>query len=625
MSGICGIFYKKKHSFPDSQAGQMLDKLDPGHRYAASKFIRETITMGVLTRQKPMEGQHGGFLMNECCVCDVNLHNRLELKNRLKLAENVPDEFLIKTGYDAWNTDLPVRLRGEFAFALYHQRNETVFAARDRVGIKPFYYVDNAVFFAWASSIPPLLALPGVGKSMDEEWLLDLLSNNISDKDKTHFSDIKRLKPGHWIEVTASKTTIKKYWDLTPMDLSGMDDETMIAEFRHLLSLSITNSLVGSAHLGCELSGGLDSSSIASLASIAAKESGVRFSTYSHVNPDYSLFPFKDERDQIREVNQCIHNDNVNIIDATGRGIFDALKFGLKVQGGPTQQRFYEFSDALYEKAAGNGVETLLSGFGGDEMVTSHAAGYFHELAATSYGRFLKELFASRKSWQGKINNLALLTIYAKLPWIYHWWATVLGKERKRLRYVLHHSAIQKELIRKYKMIDRSLEKSRFPNQTSVADRQYSRVMHPHVSQRLEYSAQAARYFGIEYRYPLLDADLLQFYYSLPSHLKFKNQTPRFVMREAMKGLLPESIRLRQDKSGATIPSVHSRYRKDYPEILQFLEKCRNKGVASQFISHDAMINWAKKIHTRSLDGPPVYQGMFFNYLMLLMYNENQK
>ncbi len=598
MGSICGIYNKKGNSVDEQDIKNMLFALNHWNANFQWFVCKENVAFGKLSFQPVKKNDISSFFIS-------TFHENKEKSNQL-LQENDINKFRNVTD--------------DFAFASFQKNILTL--GCDHFGCKPLFYFDSENIFAFASEIKGLFPVFDIQKKLSDEWMLDLLSNSISDKEITPYKGIKKLKPGNILEVTKHETKQVKYWNLQYSKNKDITEQEAICKFRDLLAQSIEEKSLSSYPVGSELSGGLDSSVIASVANSFCLDKNIPFYTFSHINPDYHIFPFNDEKSQIREIVNHAQIKNCVFVDSKGKKILDRIDQSLNLMDGPTQQRFYLFSDNLYEKAEENNVHTLLSGFGGDEMVSSQTPGYFHELATTEWMHFFSGLMKTKKSLSKKIKATIEISIAAKMPWIYNSWLTFAGQERKRISVNLYkNNALKKEIIKKYDMVDRALSKSRFPNQSNVHERQYERIMHAHVSQRLEYSAIAALHHKIEYRYPLLDVRLIEFYYSLPTHLKIKGNTKRYLYRKAIKGIVPDSIRWRNDKSGATIPSIQYRFLNDYENIKNFILHCRKNGVGDEFFNFDTMLKWQETIKYRTeKDKIPVHQGQFFNFLMLLRF-----
>jgi len=133
----------------------------------------------------------------------------------------------------------------------------------------------------------------------------------------------------------------------------------------------------------------------------------------------------------------------------------------------------------------------------------------------------------------------------------------------------------------------------------------------------------AAKQFGLEYRYPLLDKDLIEFYLSMPPRLKAQNGVLRYAIRQAMAGYLPDEIRWRNDKSGATIPTVFLRTLKDKGKTMEIITRTKTNPKITQYIDMNKFEKWGAAFFQRSQKDKFINPGAFFNYLKLILYIEN--
>jgi asparagine synthetase B (glutamine-hydrolysing) len=145
--------------------------------------------------------------------------------------------------------------------------------------------------------------------------------------------------------------------------------------------------------------------------------------------------------------------------------------------------------------------------------------------------------------------------------------------------------------------------------------------MHPHLPQRMEYCYAAAAQYGIEYRYPLLDVDLVETYLAFPSWIKQHKGINRYTFREAMKGFVPEDIRQRDDKSGSTIPQTHYSFRTERNEILGFIMKASQSPYLEQIFDFSKFPIWYEKLAKRDPnDMNYMMPGAFYTCLMIISY-----
>jgi asparagine synthase (glutamine-hydrolysing) len=190
--------------------------------------------------------------------------------------------------------------------------------------------------------------------------------------------------------------------------------------------------------------------------------------------------------------------------------------------------------------------------------------------------------------WRNKYKNLALNADYEKK----------LGVKK---RYEEYYQSIARETLQ---------------------DKNIERITHPHVSQRLEYCSIIARKYGIEYRYPLLDIRLIEFYLSIPPRLKARNGIGRYIIRRAMEGILPEKIQWRSDKSGATIPTVFMRMINDKDKLEELICNARQNEIIQKYINLDKYEQWFTKLCNRTKDHKFVNPGAFYSYIKLILFIE---
>ena len=153
-----------------------------------------------------------------------------------------------------------------FAFAIWDKNTRTLFCARDRLGIKPFYYYWDGRLFAFASEIKALLEHPAISPRFEESLLPEYLNFGYCSGEQTLFSGIRKLMPGHWLRLTPEGFEIQQYWEIPcPLSFEKRDDQSWIAECRSRLEEAVRTRLMSDVPLGMFLSGGVDSSAIAAL------------------------------------------------------------------------------------------------------------------------------------------------------------------------------------------------------------------------------------------------------------------------------------------------------------------------------------------------------------------------
>ncbi|MDT8432930.1 MAG: asparagine synthase-related protein [Bacteroidales bacterium] len=608
------------------------------------------------------------------------------IKNNLSDAS--PDKYIYKSLFSyvlryilKYIYQDPKGLRGDFAVSAYDIREDRLVLARDPLGTRPLYYLEQSDYIAFATEMKALKALPGFVPEVDETWIADALSTVQSEQWRTPYKGIQRLLPGHLL-VFDHTLRQERYWDLeVDEDVAGLGYDKAVELFREKLYTAIDRRIKDDRVIAAELSGGLDSSGVTAIANQLAKQSGQSFVALTHAFSDKSLgmyFPYSDEREFSMEVCRFTGLEEQIMCDADGYGLLDMLKRNILIHSGPTQQGYSMFSDTLYDRGRERGVSKLLSGFGGDEGVTSKASGFFEELAAGGRWELFRREFFLRgshpgiqsiarpekqpgrqsvaqpgkqpgrqptmqpgtqrgaqtgahsgslsgiKTLTGRMRQEAAYLVYRYFPFAKKFLRGLLGRPDWRAEKY-PGLGFTKEFEERMGIEQRFYQRLGFPDDPNVRDRQYKRIMHDHVSQRFEYSYLDAKAWGIEYAYPLWDIDLLEFYYSLPPEYKFRNGIGRAIYRDAMKGLLPEKIRLRNDKTGATVPTVQQRFLDDDEKITALIKRSREHN-RYHYLDYDRLQAWQERFRKRSSKaGIPGNPAAFFNSLQILLLQEMER
>ncbi|OFX21200.1 MAG: hypothetical protein A2041_04885 [Bacteroidetes bacterium GWA2_31_9b] len=555
-------------------------------------------------------------------LSDLRLDNRLQLIEELKISDKSisDDEILIKA-FEKWGHDCPNHFLGDFAFAIWNSSTQQVFCSRDYFGVKPFYYYFDGKVFIFSSEVNAIRTQIDLNFTIDQQYIADTISIVKSDKDRTTFTEIKKLPPANYLVLNKDQIEINEYWKLIPQKIIELNDELIIEQFKDLIKKAVQCRVSEKEDIGTELSGGIDSSATTAIAS-----QFTQIKTFSHVLPDQVLgkiYPYKDEREFIHLLtNFCTIKEN-HIITSEAKGFIDAINENIDYSGLINQQNFSIFSDHLYQKASEENVHILLSGFGGDEVISSKAESYRKELALSGQWEQLKNDLQGQK--QNQIKVLINLTKYfLKIKFTGLFKLLYQFKSRKTWWHnKFENLAIKDSFSKKMNIEERYFSQFKKNSSLSFQEKSIERITHPHVSQRLEYCSTAARKYGIDYRYPFLDKRLIEFYLSIPINLKAKNGIGRYAIRKAIEEIVPEKICWRNDKSGATIPTVYMRLFNDREKIAEIITKAKNNSLILKYIDLDAYESWFEKLIQQS-DQPKTNRnpGAFYNYFKLILFIE---
>ena len=479
--------------------------------------------------------------------CDLRLDNRAELIESLGglLEGRQPgDGELVLAAYLRWGEACPERLLGDFAFAIWDARRRRLLLARDPLGVKPLHYSRVGSLLCFASDASQVLQHPAVSRRLDEIAVGDYLAGCFSDPGRTFFRDVRRLAPAHRLVATAAGDRAERFWDLDPEARTVYRREEEYAErFRELFSAAVAARLPdrGPA-VGVLMSGGLDSGSVAGMARqlLPAGSSPALFAG-SFV---FDRLRQCDEREHIRKV--AAHLDlEVEAVPAERFPVFgdpEAYQPQLESPFLAWEGCFRE----MLRRARARGARVLLTGHGGDDLMAGSARVYADRIrrgdlralltvlrhAASRRGarRWILYHYLARPLFPGFADRL-LLRLSGRQPgpglpeWIDPGFARRTGLAER----------LEAAQPRRFRELARQALYDHF------REASWDQVVH-------WYDRNAVG-FGIEVRHPFLDRRLVEYLFSIPADRLFEAGRSKPLLRDAAAGLLPESVRLRPDKT----------------------------------------------------------------------------
>ncbi len=497
---------------------------------------------------------------NLVITADARIDNREQLIGALGLDgrphEEIADSELILAAYEKWGEDCPKKLLGDFAFALWDRRKRLLFCARDHMGVKPFYYHLSNEVFAFASEITALLCVPEVPRRLNEPRVADMLAHNLGDKTDTFYEEVFRLPHAHSMIVGRNEVSIKPYWSLDPSrEVQLRSDEEYAEAFYEVFEEAVRCRLRSAFPLGCELSGGLDSSSVACVArELLAKEGAQRLHTLSAV---YKEAPLSDESDYIDLVLAIggfephkVQVEYLSPLRAPSRVLWDADE--------PSILAALSMPWGLESEAGQQGVRVLLTGYDGDTVV-SHGVEYLIELAYRGRWATLSvEIDAlSRELGWSRRRTLRSMVLEPAVPdSLLRAWRALRGRNLQSQTGEVDADLVREDFARRIGLQQRvqaSDEAGETRGSVGFARRwHYQSLVHGSNQYMLEVSAKSGAALSIEHRFPFFDRRLVEFCLALPPEQKLSRGQQRAVMRRALAGILPDEIRWRKDKGNLT-------------------------------------------------------------------------
>jgi len=489
-------------------------------------------------------------------VADARLDNRRDLIVALDLtgrpASELGDGELILRAYERWGEECASKLVGDFAFAIWDSRDQRLFCARDHIGVKPFYYHQAPDAFLFASEIKALLTSPTVPYRLNPLRVADYLVGLFEDQAITFYHDVYRLPAGHALTVSRTGTRIRQYWSLDPSrELLLGSDEAYAEAFRECFTEAVRSRLRSSHPVGCLLSGGLDSSSIATtVRHIRGSAAGGKLDTFTAIFPGLSASDLRkiDERAFVEAVvaqggieAHYVRGDLLSPLTDVDRALWHLDE----AFAAPNLYLHW----GLYGAARDRGVRTLLDGIDGDTTV-SHGLERLVALARTGKVATLAGEVRAL-SQRHSIGVSGLLRQFVLQP-------LVPGSLRKGLRRLRGRepawssdSIIRPEFARRMGLAERveAFDREHGASARSPREAHWRGMKSGLIPYALELADKAAAAFGVEPRYPFFDRRLMELCLALPADQKLRGGWSRVVMRRAMAGTLPEQVRWRASKA----------------------------------------------------------------------------
>jgi asparagine synthase (glutamine-hydrolysing) len=506
---------------------------------------------------QPMSNEDGSLTI----VYNGEIFNHADLRPELERAGHAyrtrSDTETILHAYEEWGPECLARFRGMFAFVIWDSRTQTMFCARDRLGIKPFYYYEDGRTFAFASEIKALLEHPEISPSFDDSLLTEYLAFGYTSGDRTLFSGIRKLMPGHYLTVRLAhgrtSVAISQYWDVppSPAEPEQRDDGSWIAELRERLEETVRMRLMSDVPLGTFLSGGVDSSAITAL---VKQMSGGRVETFS---VGYRETAFS-ELGYARQVADHLGTDHHEVVVGM-TDFFEALP---RLVWNEDEPITWPSSVVLgfVSKLASERVKVVLTGEGSDELFGGYARYRFYDINQRWARRYGTLPAALRRFVRAQVAGSRLLGADARRK-LQH---TFIGRNDgvESLYLDNFYSALphgdQQELLFSSRVASASpyagfLRYWNAERPGSLLQRMLYADQKTYLVELLMKQDQMSMSASIESRVPLLDHTFVEFASRIPDSLKIRNGEAKYIFKKAVENLLPREIVYRK-KMGFPTP-----------------------------------------------------------------------
>lgn len=456
-------------------------------------------------------------------------------KEKLVFTEATCPQESIEDAYSKWGTECPRHIDGSFSFVIYDKENDLYFGARDRFGVIPFYYSQNKDRIIFSSDLNWLSKQSGVDTSPDDSTVFDYLIFNRTDNcERTFFNGIKKLMHGHYFIAKDGIMEIHRWYDLKEA-VDQAKPYSNPEEYRRCLTNVISKQLGNNQEYAVSLSGGLDSSTIASIIVKTLGQS--ELNTYSAV---YNSKHRSDESEYIKEFEPIIKN--MHYAYPTKESLMEELNDLIETQVEPCPT-FSPYAQYKVLELAKDQANIVFDGQGADEEM----AGYSY-----AYGFYFKELFI-----KGQFRKLVHeMWAYYKVQHSLYCIKTfayflLVPNNLKTFAKSKNQKDISIEFYRKHKNTS-SLARDLY-GASSLKDALIDHFEHK-LEHLLKWGYNNAQRWGLRCYQPFLAAEIVERTLATDNGLKLRDGYSKYIMREAMKGILPEKIRLRTDKVGFSTP-----------------------------------------------------------------------
>ena len=516
-----------KHRGPDDEGVFIENNIGLG-------FVRLSIIDLTVAGHQPMLSDDGRYVM----VFNGEIFNYVEIREELKdqgvnFKTNTDSEVLLKA-YITWGESCQDKFNGMWAFAIYDKKEESLFASRDRFGIKPFYYLYTKDFFAFASEIPPLLSMMTNKPIANGSAIFDYLVYNRTDQsENTFFVEIKKLQHGCKINIKKNKVIIEKWYDLKTEVLKNSGFKSP-SDFKELFTNSLLLRLRSDVPIGVCLSGGLDSSSITSIL--------IELNSIENLNTFSAVYGENKAGDETKYINAFRGKiSNMNFIEPSSQTFYNDINLLLDLHAEPFPGTSPYAQYKVMQLAQGK-VKVTIDGQGADEML----AGY-----SDFYGYYLKELLLKFR-FKKVISEIFYYckkhkSFFGIKTFIYF----LLPAYLKNIVRINQHDYISSSFISKGK--DSSTISKTYFNSKTLKESLLNHFEYK-LEHLLKWEDLNSMAFSIEARVPFLDHRLVEKAIATESFLLIDKGVSKLLLRESMKGLLPKIIEDRINKIGFATP-----------------------------------------------------------------------
>lgn len=556
MCGIAGIFnFTSRKPVDRKQIEKMRDMMVHRGPDGSGLYLDDDNYLGLAHRRLSIIDISGGAQpmgngdKSVWLVFNGEIYNFPELKSELqgrghKFVTNSDTEVIIHF-YEEYGEMNFHRLNGIFSIALYDKNKRQLILARDRFGVKPMYYLIWEKGLLFGSEIKAILCDKSVRRGLDLEALNTFLTLRYNPSPQTLFAGIRKLQPGYFLKVRLDgRTELGPYWDYVPVHDKGIEEQDAIQTYQRLLETAVSRQMLSDVPIGLMLSGGVDSAVIGRIMQDHSKD---KIATFTVGFPGRGNF---NELQDARLSASFIGSDHSEIEISQE----DYLDFFYKSFIYSEEPIAEDTIPALYyvSKLAASKVKVVLAGQGADEPLAGYKR-YYGERNLAKYGRLLSVLPLNAVARAIPRNERFKRAVYS------------LGANDELQRFLAimtiftpnqKDKLLQPDVRKKMRDVDVELFEKVHDNASSLTD-SLSRLLYVDTRMLLSddlllFGDKMTMANSLEMRVPFLDTELVKFLESLPSEMKLRGTTHKYIHKKAVRKWLPNEIIYRKKREFET-------------------------------------------------------------------------
>jgi asparagine synthase (glutamine-hydrolysing) len=524
-------------------------------------------------------------------VADLRLDNRDELAAALAIGGNlsdVPDSTLLLAAYKKWGDNCVEQLVGDFVFAVWDARKQSLTLARDHMGQRHLFYHKGEGFFAFATEIKGLWALPRVPRTLLEANLAGaMLFDEPADVGATVYEGIRGLLGGIVLTVSSDGAIAsRRYWEphADPAHM-GRDEAYYVETYRKTLSEAVACRLRrATAPAGLFMGGGFDSSAICALAGPVVTVQGRKFIAVSSVMAEDYRGTIRHARRWVEMCRRHMPHLDVRYVMREGIDIFTGMEQSFLATDNAHSPNRY-ITNAMYAEIAAAGARIAMDGHGGDYTLNPRAQNALVRfLLKGQFRRFVAEFKAMRRHLRQSVKRTLVRNVL--LPLVPASWMPVWIRHKNGLAPFGPTMPMSRQLIERR----RKNARSRFRGRAGQSQRAgMERSLRMQQNSTAAAGSLLAAAHGLEFTQPFHDKRIVEFGLAIPEELYVKNGRTRHLARAALKDLYPPEYQDRPPGSDDLAPDFLMMAKRIESRVLAEIDRMEKAGRLSRYFDFTRM------------------------------------